>query len=368
MLAGRWPTIPRVTETIDPAPSSAAHRPAWTEPGAHEVAPNVYRVPLPLPNDGLRAVNVYLIVGASSVDMIDSGWHRGDAWEQLGRALRQVGAGIGDVRRVLATHLHHDHYGQAALLREASGAVVFLGEAERPSLETIIQVPQGVRENWARTLTVSGAQPLMDELLALGPRAVDDAGDRWEYPDTWVPDDMRIGLTEREVRAIATPGHTAGHVSFVDEVNGLFFAGDHVLPRITPSIGLEPVRRPLPLRDFMESLVRVRDLAVTQVLPAHGEPFADLAGRVDELLAHHRHRLDAAFEAVAGGATTAFDVAQLLPWTRREVAYASLDFFNRQLAVRESLAHLDLLVADGRLVRVEDAGVRRFSVAAPALT
>jgi glyoxylase-like metal-dependent hydrolase (beta-lactamase superfamily II) len=174
-------------------------------------------------------------------------------------------------------------------------------------------------------------------------------------------DGMRIQLSDRELRAIATPGHTAGHVSFVDDAGGLLFAGDHVLPHITPSIGLEVFGARLPLGDFLDSLALVRDLPVSQVLPAHGEPFTDLARRVDELVAHHQVRLDAAAAAVASGAATVDAVARLLPWTRREVDFTSLDVFNRQLAIRETLAHLDLLVEHGRLRISHKGGVRLYA-------
>ena len=346
-----------LAEEIAPGSPRGGH---WTDPGAHPVAPGVFRVPLPLPNDGLRAVNVYLMVGDDGVDMIDAGWHRGDARQRLEEALREVGAQLGDVRHVLVTHLHHDHYGQAPLIRQEAGAAVLLGAGERASLEIIIDVPGGPRANWLRTLAACGAEPLIAELRSLGLENVAD-GDRWEYPDTWIEDDVTIDLPGRQLRAIATPGHTAGHVSFMDEATGLFFAGDHVLPHITPSIGLEVSGPRLALQEFLRSLARVRDLPVTQVLPAHGEPFTDLAARVDALTDHHRARLDAAAAAVGGGASTAYEVAEVLPWTRRELRFPTLDFFNRQLAVRESLAHLELLAAEGRLRRTDVDGVRTFA-------
>jgi hypothetical protein len=98
------------------------------------------------------------------------------------------------------------------------------------------------------------------------------------------------------------------------------------------------------------------------LLPAHGPVTDSVHRRVDELVAHHGARLDATQAAVAAGATTAYDVATQLKWTRREKTLDELDTFNQMLAVTETAAHLTLLVAQGR-VRVADVdGVRRYTV------
>jgi glyoxylase-like metal-dependent hydrolase (beta-lactamase superfamily II) len=136
-----------------------------------------------------------------------------------------------------------------------------------------------------------------------------------------------------------------------DPVDGLLFAGDHVLPHITPSIGFEQARASSPLSDYLQSLRRVRDLPDTLLLPAHGPISPSVHARVDKLLAHHAIRLDAALTAVARGASTAYEVARALTWTRREKAFADLDAFNQMLAVLETTAHLDVLVTQERLQR-----------------
>src|ERR1700730_36409 len=101
-------------EAPDPgAASPAAGRGAWAEPGVYPVAPGVHRIPLPLPGDSLRAVNVYAIEDDNRIVLVDSGWHRPDSWEALRSALHQIGCEIGDIARVLVTHIHHDHFGQA---------------------------------------------------------------------------------------------------------------------------------------------------------------------------------------------------------------------------------------------------------------
>ncbi|HSP65561.1 MAG TPA: MBL fold metallo-hydrolase, partial [Candidatus Deferrimicrobium sp.] len=102
----------------------------------------VFRIPLPLPGDGLRAVNVFAVQGDEAITLIDAGWSRPAAWEALAAGLRLVGAELGDVRTVLVTHMHRDHFGQATALRHASGATVVLGRGEQRSLEYILDATQ----------------------------------------------------------------------------------------------------------------------------------------------------------------------------------------------------------------------------------
>ena len=110
---------------------------AWTEEGTELVAPGVHRIPLPLPTDGLRAVNVYAIEAADGLVLIDSGWALANSRDQLVRSLARIGAGLPDVRRFLVTHLHRDHYTQAIALRRELGSRVAIGIGERPSLELL---------------------------------------------------------------------------------------------------------------------------------------------------------------------------------------------------------------------------------------
>ncbi|WP_281258432.1 MBL fold metallo-hydrolase [Nocardioides gansuensis] len=173
----------------------------------------------------------------------------------------------------------------------------------------------------------------------------------WRYPDTWLEGDHAIPVGTRTLEAVHTPGHTPGHYVFVDRSAELLFAGDHVLPTITPSIGFTVPPAPEPLGDFMASLTKVRALPDVRILPAHGPVAPSSHARVDELLEHHEHRLGQSLVALANGPATAVDVAQQLGWTRHQRSFAELDLFNQGMAAMETKAHLELLVARGRATR-----------------
>lgn len=327
--------------------SSVATDADWIAPGAFEVAPGVHRIPLPLPNDALRAVNVYAIEDQNGLVLIDSGWALALAREWLEHALAGLGHKIGDIARFLMTHVHPDHYTQAVMLRREFGTRLSLGIGERPSLDLWVNGQEPRLAPQLRRLRCCGASGLADRVEKTASRRA--AGETpWELPDEWLTSG-NIALAARILQAIPTPGHTRGHLCFWDVAGGLLFSGDHVLPHITPSIGFEPAIAILPLRDYLQSLRLIRELPDAALLPAHGPPAASVHARVDELLAHHAFRLDAAERAVRQGAATAFEVAGMLTWTRRECELADLDVFNQMLAVLETAAHLDVLVMQGHL-------------------
>lgn len=344
-----------------PGGAVAAGRDDWIAPGAHLVAPEVYRIPLPLPSDGLRAVNVYAIVESDSLVLVDSGWNVPEAATLLEASLAELGAGLGDIDRFLVTHIHRDHYTLAVETRRRTGVPIALGRGERPSLEAVNGPGWRGLDPQIGQLRRAGADAVLAELATLS-GARPSAEDRriWEAPDEWLepgPIELRSGRT---LRAVETPGHTRGHLVFVDADAGLLFAGDHVLPAITPSIGFEPAPPANPLGDFLASLAAVRALPDATLLPAHGPEAPSVHARIDQLLEHHGRRLEEVEGVVGDGPATAAAVAARLRWTRRGRAFDELDVFNRMLAVCETVAHLELLVAQGRLARGDDGGVWQY--------
>jgi glyoxylase-like metal-dependent hydrolase (beta-lactamase superfamily II) len=330
-------------------------RHAWERPGAYEVAPGVHRIPLPLPGDALKAVNTYAISDGDGVVMIDGGWAMADSTMLLERGLDEIGYRLADVREFLVTHVHRDHYTQAVAVRRITGAEVSLGEGEKLALDAIREMT--VHPDIAN-LHRAGAFDL-SELMARWDREGDLTD--WEYPDRWLGDGLDLPLQTRSLRVIATPGHTVGHVVFHDPGAGALFAGDHVLPHITPSIGVELVRPESPLRDYLDSLRLVLTLPDAQLFPAHGPVTESTHARVDELLAHHEQRLTATADAVAAGADTGVAVAGSIGWTRRQTRLEDLDLFNKILAIQETMAHLEVLVERGWLTRTIDDGVARYA-------
>jgi glyoxylase-like metal-dependent hydrolase (beta-lactamase superfamily II) len=378
---------------------------AWTEEGAHPVAPGVHRIPLPLPSDGLRAVNVYAIEADSGLVLIDSGWALANALDQLKRSLAAIGAGLPDVRQFLVTHMHRDHYTQAVEVRRLLGTPIALGEGEKPSIDGLLSAGFRPLRAQLAILRAAGAAPVADrpaEVTSGSPGTQDPAAGPgsggpgtgaqgfgplspaipalrrgttvgaalgYEPPDEWICGQQVFNIGSRTLTAVETPGHTRGHVVFADTQAGLLFAGDHVLPHITPSIGFQEAPSAEPLREYLQSLSVVRQLPDMRLLPAHGPVSPSAHARIDELTEHHAHRLRIMADVLSGGERTGYDVAQSVAWTSRQRKLGELDLMNQMLAVCETVYHLDLLVAQGSAVsQVGEDRIRRYRLPAPPAT
>ncbi|MBO3682784.1 MBL fold metallo-hydrolase [Streptomyces sp. NEAU-YJ-81] len=334
----------------------------WAEAGVQTIQPGVHRVPLPLPNDHLHAVNVYLLEDLADdggLVMIDGGWAIPEARKTLEEAMTAIGRDLGDISHILVTHIHRDHYTQAVELRRLLGSRIYLGAGERPGLEMMDRRRSGEPATALETLRRAGAGELADHIKAMDHSGYDPSV--WEPPDRWLgAETLRFG--DSELQVLPTPGHTRGHVVYLDEQRGLLFSGDHVLPHITPSIGFELADLGgLPLADYMDSLRLMTRYADTRLLPAHGPVAPSAHDRVAELLAHHDDRLGKSLSALGESTLDAHAVARKLSWTRREVSLDELSAFNQMLAINETAAHLDVLVLRRRATSTFVNGVDMYT-------
>ena len=160
---------------------------------------------------------------------------------------------------------------------------------------------------------------------------------------------------------IWTPGHAPGHLCLYEKRRGLLFSGDHVLNDISPNISISPDLARNPLGDYLNSLEKVARLSVQLVLPSHGSPFPDLNRRVTELTEHHEQRLRTILSVMGDEPKTAYQIAEAIPWSAPGTRWESLAPFQKYLAVMETLAHLELLLTRGELVKLVEDGLVTFS-------
>ena len=303
----------------------------------------VHRIELPLPFDDLHIVNAYAVLGATGVSLVDPGWSSPESEQELLRALASLGAELGDVRRTLVTHAHPDHFTLAVVWQRDHGIPIHLGAGEAPSVlafdPTCTRFPQQ-----ARLLERAGAPALAAVIRDLELEDY-EAAMTFAAPAVWLTDQQVIDCDGEILLAHDTPGHTRGHVVFQQVSTGAFFTGDHVLPRITPSIGLELVPEKRPLANYLASLELLLRLADGPMLSAHGPVTTSVHDRVRELLAHHEQRFATITELRESGLTTAFEIASAMTWTRHERALTELNDVHQMTAVVEVLSHLDYLAA-----------------------
>lgn len=310
----------------------------------HEILPGVHELRLPIPfEDGL--VNCFLLTGdAGQVDMIDCGIAQPESVEMIRAALRRLG---GTLRRLVVTHIHPDHYGAAGTLTQEFGAELYLHRLEIPmvhprylELETLVaEVGRWLEVNGvpdADAGEMKNASRGLRDLVSPGPVAVQLDGAEL------------LELGNRRLRVEWTPGHSPGHICLFDPEERLLFAGDQLLPDLSPNIGLHPQSTPNPLDGYVTALLRLGELDPHLVLPAHGRPFGDPAQRIERMLDHHRRRKDQIEEIVGGRDHNAWEVALEL-WGNRENVH------EKRLALQEALAHLQSLAVEERLEKLVSA-------------
>jgi glyoxylase-like metal-dependent hydrolase (beta-lactamase superfamily II) len=324
---------------------------AWDRnviPPVEKVRPGLWSIPVPIPNNPLRYVSVYLLELDSGVAMVDAGWPTDDAWDALNRGLAECGGSIGDVRGVVVTHLHPDHYGLAGRVREASGAWVGLHPADATLLDARYHDTDGLVDRMRELLAMSGVPEGKLPDLALASMEIKSTLNVAQ-PDVLIEDGQMLNLSGWDLRAVWTPGHSPGHICLYSDQHRLLLSGDHVLPRITPNISFHSQQFANPLGDYLESLAKVRALHPDEVLPAHEYRFSGLDERVDFLVSHHTERLgeiEAILRRIPG--MTCWDITLSLSWSR---PWDDIQDYMQRAANGETLAHLVLLERQGRVRR-----------------
>jgi glyoxylase-like metal-dependent hydrolase (beta-lactamase superfamily II) len=334
---------------------------AWDKkllPPVEEVRPGLWSIPVPMPQNSLRYVLVYALeLGGGGVALIDAGWDTDDAWKALNDGLATAGGSMSDVRAMMVTHIHPDHYGLAGRVREASGAWIGLHPADAIMLESRYGNTDELLHAMSHFLIDSGVPDDKLPDLAFASMTMKSMV-TMAVPDVFFEDGKDIDLPGWSLRTIWTPGHSPGHVCFYSEGRSLLISGDHVLPRITPNISVHTQTPSNPLGDYLESLMKLQDLHPEEVLPAHEYRFADLNNRIGELLAHHADRLSEIESVISDSpGSTAWEITLKLHWSR---PWDQIESFMQRSANGETLAHCVLLELQGRIRREGSAPVRFY--------
>lgn len=398
------PTNPVAEPNAEP---NAEKRPRKQEqlPASEEIAevgPGVLRLQVPIFFTGLGHVNCYALIDKRGATIVDAGMPGKATWQALTKRLAAAGLKVRDIHTVIVTHSHPDHFGSAGRLAHEAGADLVTERRFRTWLEPqqgrrAARTPPrgdlntgdghpapgqgaGVRAGAGGQSTPDGCEEIIagaaaedgdDDTGFFSPRAGTPWGGspiphlrrnlwmtrlarlhllrfvRPPVPTRLVTSGDHLKLAGRDWHVVHTPGHTSDHLCLYDPEEALLISGDHVLPTITPHVpGMSPLGNPL--KSYMTSLEALRGLGdVRQVLPAHGDTFSDLSGRIDQILDHHSARLAELQQIVADhGPVTVVDISH--------------EMFRKpiwgMMAESETYAHAEYLRLAGQIERLDLGG------------
>ncbi|WP_327089748.1 MBL fold metallo-hydrolase [Nonomuraea sp. NBC_01738] len=316
-------------------------------------------MPVPIPGNPLGYTLVYAIDSPKGPVLVDAGWNHPDAWAALRGGLLSLGIEVGSVSGVVVTHFHPDHAGLAGQVREASGAWIAMHEADAALVKLMRGFAEEEHHDFQADMLRRAGAPAEEVGAAAGQRPWVPA-----QPDRELRDGDLVDVPGRTLRAIHTPGHTPGHLCLHLADADRLFTGDHVLPGITPHVGIYPYDRDDvdPLGDFLTSLERVADLGgdrLLTALPAHEWIFPDVAARAAEIRHHHEEKLSTLAGLLADRAEppTIWETAAMMTWNK---PWEDLPPMLRGMAAGEAAAHLRALEARGHIRRVQGVDPVRF--------
>ena len=324
---------------------------AKSEAKIREVASGVYQLFLPLPMRP-SIVNVYLVTDGDEWALIDTGMHTEESIGTLKSALAEVGCQPSAIRKLISTHHHADHFGTSQTYKELTGAEVYLNEMELPRVERLQSTE---RSPEAFTFFQQHGIPLDSPEQLPTPGSFYGSRYNPAQPEHFLRDGESVYVGKRELRVVWTPGHTQGHCCLYLPEDKIMIVGDHLLPKITPHVGVYYAGPDNPLQDFLDSHEKIQDFDVELVLPAHGRVFQDHRHRAKQIIQHHKYRLDEMRDIIHRKAHSAYEVA-----SKVFDLNSDLPIFHVFAATFETLAHLHLLMYDGKVQRVEEEPVTRF--------
>ena len=320
-----------------------------------EPAPGVFRLVLPLPWPGLDRVNAFLLTDGSSSTLVDCGMHLpdepGEGWDDLVAALAAAGQEPGDISRLVITHTHIDHYGQAARVVAETGCELWMHQASDHDLDSY-RDPKGSVEKLRELLGDHGVSPHeIDELTAFEDWSRFVSG--VVEPTKPLEGGETFGVGGRTWEVVYTPGHATSHICLWSAADRLLISGDHLLPTITPHIDFERYGEEDPLGEFLDSLSKIERLDPALVLPGHGAPFEDGAERARIVARHHDRRLGSILQVIRREPYTAEEITL-------EIFGETLLNFQKRLALGEALAHIAYLRKRGEVELIKNDGTYRY--------
>jgi len=328
-----------------------------------EVKPGIYQLQIPIHNNPLGHTNTYLVRDNDGYLLIDAGWDSKEALQAMKDQLSEIGTGLDLITRIIATHVHGDHYGLVHTLKNYTNAEIIIHRREKEVLmyryTAVYETLSDIEESWMRNGAPQNELP-MPGLPSRDTHRLQTP----VIPDSTVEGGEIISAGDYSLQVIWTPGHAPGHICLYEPTDKILFGGDHVLPVITPNISLLPYAGENPLGEFMDSLKTLDGLDVEIVLPAHENIYYDLHKRIAEITHHHHQRNLEIMDTLKKGPKTAYKISSAITWIPESggIRYKDLPPMHKRMALLETLAHLKAMLVDGEVKSFTEDNIDYYEI------
>jgi glyoxylase-like metal-dependent hydrolase (beta-lactamase superfamily II) len=310
-----------------------------------QVLDKLYQIVVPTPF-AVGPVNCYLAT-TDPITLIDTGPLHADSRAGLEAGLRSLSLTQRDIRRIIITHAHADHYGLAAEVVQASGAELWTHRYNRATLEAYETVRAQRNAFYGQLMAESGV-PVEERQRIADSRQVGERLAASVAVTGTLDEGGRVELANHSWQVYHTPGHAGGLIVLFDPLSRVLLSNDHLLRDISSNPVIEPAPdggpRPHRLVEYLFHLQRAVDWRPAIAWTAHGEPIEDVAKLVRQRIAFHTRRAEKILAMIDGAERSAYQIAGPL--------FGRLQGVDAFLALSETIGHLDWLEEQGHIEAV----------------
>ncbi len=318
-----------------------------------QVYEKIWQIPVPLPNNPLKAVNCYVVKDKNRSLIIDTGFNTPESKAVLFGGLEELGIDM-TTTDVFVTHLHADHSGLSSSLKNDTNHV-YISTTDGTFLD--LSAPL----NWLNIML--SKQNLMGVPVEKRLTVEQHPGYKHKIDKkidfTLIEPGLIINIADYQFEVLDLHGHSPGQLGLWEPNHAILFSGDHILDKITPNIGFWDLQKDY-LGAFINNLKKIKDLPLKTVFPAHRQIINNPNARIDQIIAHHEKRLNEILKVLQKGQQIMYDIAASIPWDFSGGQFLDFPPLQKWFAVSEVFAHMEHLEYQGKVskeVRPEDGAL-----------